>query len=353
MKYSGSFFPAALLLALHAKAQFLSAPSTPSTSTVVTLDTGGLTSALDRNVQAISNLTASNERTVGTLRDMVGTLTASNDRNVASIANVTEKMLPSLHALSTSTQDMMKTWDESIKPSVDSLGSSVDNMVHTWDQSIKSSVDSLGSSVDNMVRTWDQSIKPSVDSLGASANDMVRTWDQSIKPSVDSLGASANDMVRTWDQSIRPSVDGMTRVAKDAVSGIGNVSRVGEDALKKWDDSVKPTVNDALKMWDGSMAPRVDNALALGKSALSSIDSTLLFGKNTLFPVVMITVTVWVAMCSSAAVVCCLIKSRRDIEAYQAVALSDVDSKSEFPRRCMAINPLPRQQGRAGFQSWA
>ena len=331
MKYSGSFFPAALLLALHAKAQFPSAPSTPSTSTVVTLDTGGLTSALDRNVQAISNLTASNERTVGTLRDMVGTLTASNDRNVASIANVTEKMLPSLHALSTSTQDMMKTWDESIKPSVDSLGSSVDNMVHTWDQSIKSSVDSLGSSVDNMVRTWDQS----------------------IKPSVDSLGASANDMVRTWDQSIRPSVDGMTRVAKDAVSGIGNVSRVGEDALKKWDDSVKPTVNDALKMWDGSMAPRVDNALALGKSALSSIDSTLLFGKNTLFPVVMITVTVWVAMCSSAAVVCCLIKSRRDIEAYQAVALSDVDSKSEFPRRCMAINPLPRQQGRAGFQSWA
>lgn len=183
--------------------------------TVVTVDTGGLTAALDRNVEAIGNLTASNERTVGTLQSTVNSMTASNDRNVAAVVASADRLLPSL----------------------------------------------------------------------------------------DSLGSTTRDAMQTWDRSIKPSVDSMSRVAEDAVLGIADVRKLGQEALWKWDTSVKPTVDD--------LRPSIDEALGLGRSALARIDDTVGFAKNTLLPVVIVAVTVWVAICSAAGVLCCVIRKKR------------------------------------------
>jgi chemotaxis regulatin CheY-phosphate phosphatase CheZ len=192
-------------------------------------DFSGIVAALDRDVAAIGNLTASNERTVGKLQDTATTVTASNDRNVDAITRSVDKLLPS----------------------------------------------------------------------------------------VDGLGASAHDILDAWDKSMKPSMDSVTRVGSDAVARIGDVELVGRDALRKWDLSIKPAVddvaklgNDALDRWDSSLKPTVDSALAKFDDAISLI-------KNTLLPVVIIFVTLWVAMCTAGAVACCIVKKGR--HAHSAV----------------------------------
>ena len=211
------------LLALFpasSSAQFpVPAPPPPSS---FALDSGDLTNALDRNVQAVANLTASNERTVDKLQKTVTDIVESNDKNV-----------------------------------------------------------------DEIVRATDR-----------------------LRPSLDGLGDTAQDILHAWEDSMKPSLDRATDMGGNAVASIADINHLGRDALKKWDDSLKPTVDGILSTWDNSMAPKVDDALGKMDKALDLVADTISFAKTTIFPVVVVAVTVWVAMCMVAAVMCCVIKRK-------------------------------------------
>ena len=169
-----------LFLLSLAAAQELFPTSSPPTT--LSLDTGGLTDALDRNVYAIQNLTQSNEKVVGQLNSTISSMVASNDKNVAEIVQAANKL----------TTD----WETSIKPSINAT-------LHTWDTSVKYKIDDVTAMVRSMLSKWDNSIKPSVDSaltsvdgIDKSAKGALERWDSSLQPLVRSafLAASVKEL---------------------------------------------------------------------------------------------------------------------------------------------------------------
>lgn len=162
-------------------------PSTSSSS--ITLDgTTDLTNALDRNVAAIANLTASNERTVDKLQDTVETMTASNDKNVAEIVRSADRLLPSLDALGDTTHDMLDAWEQSMKPSLDGMTSEV------------AGVQKLGR---DALDKWDGSMKPSVDGIVSVGQDALKRWDDSLAPKVDQILGLGNSALGRVDDTIQ------------------------------------------------------------------------------------------------------------------------------------------------------
>ena len=152
-------------LAETATAQFSAQPP-PSSP-----DFSGLTAAMDRNVVAIGNMTASNERTVGKLQETADVVIASNDRNVDAITRSVDRMLPSLDGLSATTQDVLDTWHSSMKPSVDALAK-----VGSDAAASISDVERLGK---DALRKWDLSVKPSIDDIRKLGGDALDKWDGS------------------------------------------------------------------------------------------------------------------------------------------------------------------------------
>ena len=63
----------------------------------------------------------------------------------------------------------------------------------------------------------------------------------------------------------------------------------------------------------------MDDALGLGKDALAQIEDIVSLTKNTILPVVIIFVTLWVAMCTAGAVACCIVKRGRHVMVPSAV----------------------------------
>lgn len=212
-------------------------PPAPAPSSSITLDASELTHALDSNVQAIANMTASNERMVGTLQGTLNRMVDSNDKNVRDIVSSADRLI--------------SEWDTSVQPEINSLGPKIDGMA-----------DAL------------QTLKPSLDDLDKLGKDALRTWNSSTKPTVDNalksldkLNNLGQDALREWDASINPSV-------KD-------VTQLGNDALNKWERSMKPTVDSALRSFDDLIAYiKLIVPLLLG------------FG------------TAWAAMCCLSAVFC-------------------------------------------------
>lgn len=190
------------LLASVAVAQFDLPPAPPPppppsvSSSTLTLDTGSLTSALDRNVEAIGNLTASNERTVDKLQSTVNTMTASNDRNVAEIVRSADKLLPSLDGLGETTRSALRTWDDSMRPSIDSLSKVGSDAFKSVSDVEKVGRDALGK--------WDDSIKPSVDGIAKIGRDALKRWDDAnLPPKVDDALAKFDDALHIGSSALR------------------------------------------------------------------------------------------------------------------------------------------------------
>lgn len=224
-----------LVAAAATNAELLPIPPPPGPSpTTLKLDTSDLTSSLDKNVQAIGNLTASNERTVTRLQVTVNDLVDSNNLNVGKIVNTTSQLI--------------SKWD-----AIDALSASMNGLTN------------MGRGVHTQ---WETSMKPSVDGLARMGADAMQKWDSAMKPSIDGVAQIGTDALNKWDTSMKPSVDQIVGVA-----------------------------DGALDRWDHSMKPSVDVALGTLNSTLVLLDGTMDYVKTTVFPLVLLFGTIWVILC--------------------------------------------------------
>lgn len=141
------------------------APPPPSTSGGAA-DFTGLQQALDTNVVAIANLTASNEKVVGSLQSTVDKLVASNDKNVQTIVQEADRLVGK--------------WDSSMQPTIDNLSQEASNALHAWDTSIQPSVSKIETMGRDALHAWDDSMKPRLDEALSKADDAIRVVNSTL-----------------------------------------------------------------------------------------------------------------------------------------------------------------------------
>ena len=142
-------------------------PPPPPTASSLTLDTSELTSALNTNVQAIGNLSASNEKVVDKLQGTVDKMVDSNDKNVAQIVQAADRLIAE--------------WDSSMQPTINDLSKVGKDALARWDSSLKPSVDNINLAARDALDAWDSSLKPRVD-------DGLQKFDSTLKVVNTTLG---------------------------------------------------------------------------------------------------------------------------------------------------------------------